>query len=306
MSKSIAKISTLFLIVFLIVSCDKREITLDSLPSKYITVNDSKVHFKEYGQGDTTLIFIHGWGCDMNTWEYQFSYFKDKYHLVLIDLPGYGQSDKTEKDVTIDFFAQSVLEIVGNLEIKIPILIAHSMGLPVAINVVNKLNCEKTILCNIDGVYFDFPRDSIENIKYKESLNDFAKMFIGENYQKNVLQFCKGFITETTPSYVSEYILSTMTKTSESIGSQSMRSLIDEKYWDKRKIKNKTISIYAKIAELPPNNEIILREKFPNLTYIEMEDVNHFLMMEKPKVVNEILHEYIKKKPLKRVNAELF
>lgn len=293
MNKTILKISTIFLILFFVVSCDKREITLDSVPSKYFSVNDSEIHFKEYGQGDTALIFIHGWGCDLRVWEYQFDYFKDRYHLVLVDLPGYGQSDKPVREYTIDLFAQSVLELVQSLKIETPILVAHSMGFPVAIEVLKKLDSENTMLCNIDGVYFDFPKDSVENLQYKEGLNGFAKLFFGENYQKNVLQFCKEFITDSTPTYVSEYILSTMTKTPETIGFQSMLSLIDEKYWDKKVIKNKTMAIYAKIATLPPDNEKILKIQFPILTYIEMDDVNHFLMMEKPKEVNIILEEFI-------------
>ncbi len=72
-----------------------------------------------------------------------------------------------------------------------------------------------------------------------------------------------------------------------------MKSLIDEKYWDKEQINNQTIAIYAKIVDLPPDNEDVLRKQFTNLKYIEMNGVNHFLMMEKPKKVNVILEEFI-------------
>jgi pimeloyl-ACP methyl ester carboxylesterase len=295
MNKTTLKISTIVLLLFFIVSCDKNELTLESVPSTYISVDDLEIHFKEYGQGEKTMIFVHGWGCDLNTWKYQFDYFKDKHHLVFIDLPGYGQSDKADIHYTIDLFAQSVLEIINDLDVKKPVLIAHSMGLPVSIEVIKHLKNENAILCNIDGVYFDFPKDSVENQQYKDGLNEFAKIFKGEKYKENVEQFCKGFITERTPPDVSDYILSTMTKTSEKIGFQSMKSLIDEKYWDKKIINNQSIAIYAKIADLPPDNENVLRTKFTNLKYIEMDSVNHFLMMEKPQEVNKILEEFIEK-----------
>jgi pimeloyl-ACP methyl ester carboxylesterase len=295
MNKTIIKISTLFLLIFFVISCHKSERKLDSVPSKYFSVDDFNVHYKEFGEGDKTLVFIHGWGCDLNTWKYQFDHFKDQYHLVLIDLPGYGQSDKTEKDYSIDFFAQSVLEIISDLQITKPVLIAHSMGLPVAMEVLKQLDNDSAMLCNIDGVYFDFPADSTEKQQFKEGLSGFANMFKGENYTRNVEQFCQGFITETTPENVSDYILSTMTGTPEMIGFQSMNSLIDQRYWDKKIINNRSIAIYAKIAELSPDNEDILREQFPNLTYIEMDGVNHFLMMEKPKEVNELLKEFVEK-----------
>lgn len=295
MNKTIFKISTVFLLILFIISCDKSERTLDSVPSKYISVDDFKIHYKEYGQGNKTLIFVHGWGCDLNTWEHQYDHFKDQYRLVLIDLPGYGKSDKAEKEHTIDFFAQSVLGIINDLEIGKPVLIAHSMGLPVAIEVLKQLNNDSALLCNIDGVYFDFPPDSIENLQYKEGLDGFVNMFKGENYKQNVEQFCQGFITETTPENVRDYILSTMTETSEKIGFQTMKSLINQKYWDKKTINNQTVAIYAKIADLPADNENVLRTKFSNLKYIEMDSVNHFLMMEKPQEVNKILEEFIEK-----------
>jgi pimeloyl-ACP methyl ester carboxylesterase len=290
----IFKILTVILFLF-ITSCELNEKTLDSVSSSYITLNDSKVHYKEYGQGEKSLIFIHGWGCDLNTWKYQFDYFKDKYHLVLIDLPGYGQSDKVEQNYTIDLFAQSVSEVIRDLDIKNPVLVAHSMGLPIAIESLKQLNNGNAILVNIDGVYFDFPTDNIENIQYKEGLTEFANMFNGENYKQNVEQFCNGFITESTPEDVKSYILSTMIETPQKVGYQSMKSLVDPKYWDKKTLTNQSISIYAKTDELAPDNENLLRKQFPNLTYIEMDSVNHFLMMEKPKKVNEILKEFIGK-----------
>ncbi|MGK7394701.1 MAG: alpha/beta fold hydrolase [Candidatus Cyclobacteriaceae bacterium M3_2C_046] len=294
MKNTIFKIISIILFIF-ITSCDLSEKILENVSSSYITLNDSKIHYKEYGQGEKTLIFVHGWGCDLNTWKYQFDQFKDKYHLVLIDLPGFGQSDKVEKDYSIDLFAQSVLEIISDLEIRNPVLVAHSMGLPVAIEVLKQMNSESAILCNIDGVYFDFPTDCIENIQYKEGLTEFANMFMGDNYKQNVEQLCNEFITESTPEDVRNYIRSTMTETPQKIGYQSMKSLIDQKHWDKEIINNQTIAIYAKTADLPPNNESILKKQFPNLTYIEMDNVNHFLMMEKPKPVNNILKEFIEK-----------
>lgn len=176
MNRTILKITT-GILFFCFTACHFGAKTLDDVSSNYITLNDAKIHYKEYGQGDKTLVFVHGWGCDLNAWEYQFDHFKAQYRLVLIDLPGYGQSDKAANEYTIDFFAQSVLAIIRDLEIKSPVLIAHSLGLPVAIEVLKQLNNESAMLCNIDGVYFDFATDSIESMQYKEGLEGFVNLF---------------------------------------------------------------------------------------------------------------------------------
>jgi len=61
------------------------------------------------------------------------------------------------------------------------------------------------------------------------------------------------------------------------------------------KLANRTISIYARTAGLAPDNKNTLMEQFPDLAYLEMEEINHFLMMEKPDEFNKILKESIDK-----------
>lgn len=294
MKKYFTKIIPAVLILFIVVSCD-RGLTLDAVHSSYLKVDSLQIHYKSYGQGEKTLIFVHGWGCDLLAWQYQFSHFKNDYHLVFLDLPGHGKSDKPNRQYTIDLFAESVLAVITELDIKKPVLIAHSMGLPVCIEVVKRLETKEAELCIVDGVYFSFPKDSIDYQSYKAGLNEFADMFKGEDYQQNVEQFAKGFITEKTPPAVRDYILSTMTQTPFYVGYSSMQSLIDENNWGKEILANNTIAIYARTAGLPPDNKNILMEQFPDLIYLEMEDTNHFLMMEKPDEFNSILKNFIDK-----------
>jgi len=110
MKKHLLKTTLLFLLLVVITSC-KNTTTLESVASNYSRVDNIKIHYKEIGQGEKTLIFVHGWGCDLNTWKCQFDYFKDKHHMVFIDLPGYGKSDKPRVEYTIDFFAKSVKSV---------------------------------------------------------------------------------------------------------------------------------------------------------------------------------------------------
>ena len=294
MNKYFTKIIPAVLILFLVVSCDRGS-TLETVHSSYLNVDSLQIHYKAYGQGEKTLIFVHGWGCDIYAWQYQFNHFKNDYHLVFIDLPGHGESDKPNRQYTIDLFAESVLAVIDELDIKKPVLIGHSMGLPVCIEVVKQLETKEAELCIVDGVYFSFPKDSIDYQSYKAGLKEFADMFKGEGYQQNKEQFAKGFITDKTPPAVRDYILSTMTQTPLYVGYSSMQSLIDENNWDKEILTNKTIAIYANTAGLPPDNQNILMEQFSNLSYLEMEEVNHFLMMEKPDEFNRILKEFIEK-----------
>jgi pimeloyl-ACP methyl ester carboxylesterase len=285
----------LLLPIFIVIglsSCNKIE-TIESVSSNYSKIDSFQVHYKVHGDGDHSLIFVHGWGCDIKVWSEQFNYFKNKYRLVFIDLPGYGKSDKPHIEYTIDLFAKSVKKVTDDLNINKPVLIGHSLGFPVCKEAAKLYNNIEPILCNIDGVYFHFPGDSIEKVNYTNELTGFAAMFSGDGYKDNVDWFVNGFITERTPDNVKNYILSTMTQTPEYVGYTSMISLIDEKYWKENVYEIPTLTLYAESEELPEDNEEYLKFLFPNTTYYEMNGVGHFLMMEKPEEFNKILENFI-------------
>ena len=107
------------LFALLLTACCTQPQTLSDLKSEYVTIDDSiRVHYKILNsQADKTICFVHGFGCDMNTWEKQFEAFCDEkdLQLVFIDLPGYGQSDKPHVDYTLDFFASEPADSFHNL-----------------------------------------------------------------------------------------------------------------------------------------------------------------------------------------------
>ena len=81
------------LFALLLVGCGSQPQTLSELKSEYATIDDSiRVHYKLWnesaGPDAKTICFVHGFGCDMNTWEKQFEAFRDTkdLQLVFIDL----------------------------------------------------------------------------------------------------------------------------------------------------------------------------------------------------------------------------
>src|SRR5437588_8373957 len=62
--------------------------------SKFVDVDHLKVHYTNYGNGETALLFVHGWACDETVWSEQAPALAEKFRVITIDLPGHGQSDK--------------------------------------------------------------------------------------------------------------------------------------------------------------------------------------------------------------------
>src|SRR5947209_6213394 len=53
------------------------------------------------GQGDTALVFLHGWCGDRAYWKSQAAAFAKDYRIVAIDQAGHGESGKDRKDWTV-------------------------------------------------------------------------------------------------------------------------------------------------------------------------------------------------------------
>ena len=88
--------------------------------------NRSKVAFQQVGQGQT-LVLLHGFCEDSTMWADFVPLLSKKYHILTIDLSGFGQSDLLEEH-SIDAMADAVQAVLQHLAIKSCVLLGHSMG----------------------------------------------------------------------------------------------------------------------------------------------------------------------------------
>src|SRR5262249_13048164 len=77
-------------------------------PSKFAKLGENRIHYKSLGEGKTALVFVHGWSCDMTFWRHQVGALNGKVRVILVDLPGHGQSDRPKIEYTMDLFARAV------------------------------------------------------------------------------------------------------------------------------------------------------------------------------------------------------
>jgi pyruvate dehydrogenase E2 component (dihydrolipoamide acetyltransferase) len=78
-----------------------------------VTLPVGEIRYAKYGDGAKTLIFIHGFGGDLDNWLFNTSGLADQFTIYAIDLPGHGRSVKAFMD---------------ELKIDHANLIGHSLG----------------------------------------------------------------------------------------------------------------------------------------------------------------------------------
>ncbi len=80
------------------------------------------------GQGDTTLVLIHGFGEHLLTWRGIIDPLSRRYRVLAFDLPGFGGSDKPPGPYTLEAMSATVLNLLRRWTEPPVVLIGHSMG----------------------------------------------------------------------------------------------------------------------------------------------------------------------------------
>ena len=87
-------------------------------------------------------MFAHGFGCDQNMWRLVVPAFSNDYRIVLFDLVGAGGSDWSaftfKKYSSLDGYADDVIEITQELQLKSAIFVGHSVSAMIGILAANK------------------------------------------------------------------------------------------------------------------------------------------------------------------------
>jgi len=95
---------------------------------QHLTRDGVKLFFEDTGSGDPPILLVHGWTCDHTYMAPQFEHFRRTHRVIAVDLRGHGQSDKPKQAYTMAAFADDLAWLCGQLKVKKPIMIGHSMG----------------------------------------------------------------------------------------------------------------------------------------------------------------------------------
>lgn len=104
------------------------------------------IHYQTAGHGPVPLVFLHGFASAHSTWHDLAGLFpSDRYTLFLLDLKGFGLSDKPRDGAySIEDQAEVVIAFILHLGLDSLILVGHSMGGAAALRVCLRMREEVT------------------------------------------------------------------------------------------------------------------------------------------------------------------
>ncbi|MBI4752681.1 MAG: alpha/beta hydrolase [Acidobacteria bacterium] len=265
------------------------EPTLETAPSKFTKLDGNKIHYKEFGKGKTALVFVHGWTCNLNFWKYQVPAVTKDAHLIAIDLPGHGQSDKPELSIySMAFFAKAVNAVLTEAKVEHAVLIGHSMGTPVIREYYRLFPKKVTALVVVDGKLRPFFTDQAK-------IDQFISLFEKPDYTEVMGQMINGMFPNPAQTTLRDEVKAQMLAAPQFVVVGAMKGMLDQSIWKDDKIDVPVLHILSKSPMWTADYEKYVWTIAPKTEYTQMDGVGHFLMMEKPDEFNRILHDFLKK-----------
>ncbi len=94
--------------------------------SKFIEAGGVRLHYLDFGGEGLPLIFIHSESWDAFTYKDFGSQFADRYRVLAVTRPGYGQSEFREEGFSVPGQAESLLDFMDALEIDRAVFAGNS------------------------------------------------------------------------------------------------------------------------------------------------------------------------------------
>ena len=100
---------------------------------EFVELPQGRLRFLKLGDGGDPVLFLHGYGADLNNWLFNQPAVAANHTTYALDLPGHGGSAKAVGDGTIASLAAAVLAFMQSQDIARAHLVGHSMGGAVAL-----------------------------------------------------------------------------------------------------------------------------------------------------------------------------
>ena len=263
---------------------------LTAAPSRFAKTDGIRVHYKSLGHGRETIVFVHGWTCDMSFWQAQVPAFAGRARLLLVDLPGSGRSDKPEVAYTMDLFARALDAVLRDAKVGRAIFVGHSNGTPIIRQFYRLYPAKVAALVAVEGRFRPYGEPAV----YEK----FASRFKGPDYREAAGKAIDGMLGPGVAPQTRDHIKSVMLSAPQHVMVSSIATLSDPRFWAEDKIAVPLLVVLAKSPFWTADDEAFVRALAPEIDYQVYDGVGHFLMMEKPELFDAALLAFLTKNTL--------
>lgn len=245
--------------------------------------------FSETGVGEPALMFIHGNSCNRSIFAAQFEHFAQFRRVVAVDLRGHGQSGAPHQDYTYAGFADDCAWLCTQLGIQQVLLIGHSMGGGIALEIAARFPHLSAAAVALDSTLHFAPRqDSALRLHHLGPL-------CGVDYLSEFRRFFDAmFLPKDNPAVKSK-VWNIMSRTEQHV----IISLLEQlNHWpgvEGRNINTPVLYIGANQWRTKPGT---ILQNIPHARVEQLPQTGHFLPLLQPENVNTLVEDFFAREGL--------
>ncbi len=258
----------------------------ERMMAKQVTIRDKQVeiNYFQQGQGDTTLLFLHGWSINGTYWENQVDYFSKKYTVFAIDLPGFGKSKAARTNWTIEEYANDVTAFIDAMNLTHVIIIGHSMAGEIMLQTALTNNPKIVGIVGVDNFK---SIDVVLPPEQMKQMNDFFPL-LEKDFKNSAPVYADLMLFhQTTLKEVKDRVKTDFANSDPIIGYGTIITQMQYSYNDAQRLEQLNYKLYLINSDGIPTNETGLKNHCKNGFQVEtISATGHFPMIEKPSEFN--------------------
>jgi len=275
------------LLVGLLAACASPHVTADpeTPVERNALVDGRRVHYLDAGVGTEALVLVHGWASSVVTWRHQFPELATRARVLAVDLPGHGESEPPADDYSMMLFADAVVAVMDDAGVERGVIVGHSNGAPVALNVYRRHPDRTLAFMVIDG--------TLRSTMTPDAAEAMFAPFREEGWQDVLAGMIAGMsgpnLSEQDRIAVREMALAT----SHDAVIGGFEAAIDPQAWSDEGIDVPLLLVLAQQPTWDEAYERWVRERAPRVDYRVWTGVGHYLHMERPDELRAVLDEFL-------------
>ena len=249
-----------------------------------LQIDDLNIAYTDTGSGPPILL-LHGWGSSKEVFGQIISSLSNRYRLIAPDFPGCGASDTMKTPWNVDDYSSFVLKFLKALDLSDPILIGHSNGGRVSMNLAAKglLSPPKIVLLDAAGL---IPKKSLKQKFRAKSFKAVKRVLtlpVIRNHSEGLLEKARSHYGSADYNAAPEVLRHTLV----SLVNSDLRELLPN-------IACPTLLIWGENdTDTPLADAKIIESKIPDAGLCVIKGAGHFSFLENPYQTAAILNSFL-------------
>lgn len=261
-----------------------------------------EIKYTTKGNSKYCLFLIHGFCSGPEDWTSQINFFSSEFEVLAPTLRGHDGKNLFNRPMSIEQLSNDCVAIIKEKKFKKVILAGHSMGTRLAIDIANKID-------NVSGIVLVDGSRFADEQTYPDIINAFEKSIKKESYDKALEHmFSQMFFSEQFIEDKKRIIERAFNIPSQYSLPLRRNALWYDSHCVDKNLKNLSLPILllqSTQVHIKNGRQTIKQDEvIPYIDFIKscasavtiekFENTGHYITLEKPKIINIMITEWIK------------